>query len=178
MNGGGKQVIFYKESVLPQDLHDTTVIKISSAKVSIKLHLNRKHDFYKNKKMDVDLFPPKSSYLNYKVDVKDVFDIPVRIQKTMKFSVSLYVPVSKMCNPSYFETYKDSMMINAYLENGTNVIFQIKSPGGDKSDKCVLFDLKNKVSNILHDFFAYDYNLNLYENLPVGEYQLIICSSA
>jgi hypothetical protein len=177
-NGGGKEVIFVCESVLPNNLNDTTTIDIQPAKVSVKFHLNRNTDFYIDKKMNVNAFPPKVMMLDFNIDIKDFFVFPMKFQKKMKCSFSAYIPGSTTWHSSLFEIQEDSILLDAYLKNGTNVTFNIVPPGGKDADKWVLFDLVKTGNSEWDNFWNYDYSISGYESLPIGEYNLIISSSA
>jgi hypothetical protein len=177
-NDGGKQVIFYCESQLPQNLNDTTLIQISTVKISINFHLNRNTDFYQNKKMRLHAFPPKMTMITFETDIKKEFELPVRFQKNIKCSFSAYVPGALPWFSPFRDTIKNDMVMDAYLENGTTVTFKLIPPGDNKADKGVLFELERIGKSTWDNFFHYDYFEGGYEALPVGEYRLIISSSA
>jgi hypothetical protein len=177
-NGGGKEVIFVCESVLPKNLNDTTTIDIQAAKVLVKFHLNRNTDFYRDKKMNVNAFPPNIITLDFSSDIKEIFAFPMKFQKKMKCSFSAYIPGSTTWHSSLMEIQQDSILLDAYLENGTNVTLHIEPPGGKDADKWVLFDLTRIGKSRWEDSFYYDYFLGGFESLPIGEYNLIISSSA
>lgn len=178
MNNGGKEAIFVCESVLPKNLNDTTIINIQAAKVLVRFHVNRNNDFYKDKKMNVNAFPPKVTMLDFNIDFKEIFEFPMKFQKKIKCSFSAYIPGSTTWHSSLMEIEEDSIVIDANLENGTNVTFTIDSPGGKEADKWVLFDLIKIGNGKWDNSWSYDYSIQGYESLPIGEYNLIISSSA
>lgn len=178
MNNGGKEAIFVCESVLPKNLNDTTIINIQAAKVLVRFHVNRNNDFYKDKKMNVNAFPPKVTMLDFNIEFKEVFEFPMKFQKKIKCSFSAYIPGSTTWHSSLMEIEEDSIVIDANLENGTNVTFNIVPPGGKDADKWVLFDLVKTGNSEWDNFWNYDYSILGYESLPIGEYNLIISSSA
>ena len=177
-NGGGKQAIFYCESYLPKDLNDTTIINISTVSVSIRFHLNRNSDFYKKKKMQIHAFPSEVSTIDYEPEVQEEFSFPNRFQKNIKCSFFAYVPGAVPWSSPIQDTLKDDIVMDAYLENGTVVTFNIVPPGGKEADKGVVFDLERIGKSKWEDLFYYDYSLGGYKYLPIGEYNLIISSSA
>lgn len=178
MNGGAKQVVFEYNSQFPKNLNDTTIIKILTVSVSIEFHLNRTDDFYKNKMMKIFAFPPKVISLNYPVEIKNIFKFPVKFEKNIRCSFSAYIPGAITWFSSIQDTLKDDVVLDAYLENGTNVTFNIVPHGGKEADKWVLFDLVKIGNSKWDNFWSYDYSFQGYESLPIGEYNLIISSSA
>lgn len=178
MNGGAKQVVFEYSSQFPKNLNDTTIIKILTVSVSVQFHLNRTDDFYKNKKMRIFAFPPKVISLNYELGIKDIFEFPIRFQKNIRCSFSAYIPGALTWFSFIQDTLKDDVVLDAYLENGSNVTFNIVPPGGKDADKWVLFDLVKTGNSEWDNFWNYDYSISGYESLPIGEYNLIISSSA
>lgn len=176
-DGGGKEVIFLCESQLPKNLKDTTIIYVTTVKVSIRFHLNRNADFYKGKKMGINAFPPKLIMLDFTSDIRDVFEFPMKFQKNIKSSFSAYVPGAITWFSPGRDSIKNDLIMDAYLKNGTNVTFELVAPGGDKADKWPLFDLKRVGNSEWDNFWSYDYELGGYESLSVGEYRLIISSS-
>lgn len=178
MNNGGKEAIFVYESVLPKNLNDTTIIDIQAAQVSVRFHLNRNNDFYKAKKMNVHAFSSKITMLDFNSDIKEVFEFPMKFQKNMKCSFSAYIPGSTTWHSSLLDIVQDSIVIEAYLENGTNITFIIDAPGGKEADNWVLFDLEKIGNSKWDNFWNYNYSIQGYESLPIGEYNLIISSSS
>lgn len=178
MNSGGNQVIFIYDSQMPRDLTDTTVIDISTVKASIRFHLNRNAEFYKEKKMRINAFPPKVIMLSYEPEIKELFNFPVRFQKNLKCSFSAYVPGAITWFSPNRDTLKDNLIFDVYLENGTNVTFSLELPVGKDADKWEMFDLEKIGSSRWDNNFHYDYSIGGYENVPVGEYRLVISSSS
>ena len=178
MNYGGKEAIFVCESTLPKNLSDTTIINISTAKISIRFHLNRDTIFYQNKNMRIHAFPPKLTMLSFETDIQGKFEFPIRFQKNIKCSFSAYIPGALPWFSPIRDTIKNDLIIDAYLENGTTVTFKLIPPGGVKADQGVLVELERIGKSRWEDFLYYDYSLGGYESLPVGAYNLIISSSA
>jgi len=176
-NGGGKEVIFYVESILPKNFSDTKTIHVSTAKISMRFHLNRDADFYLNKKMNIQAFPPKLSMLDFRTDIKEEFEFPVRFQKNIRCSFSADIPGALSWSSSFRDTIRNDLLLEVYLENGTTVIFKLLPPGGKKADERVLFKLEKKNESGWGSFFYYGYSIGGYESLPVGEYRLKISSS-
>ena len=114
-------------------------------------------------------------YLELTNIVQESYILPPQIQQG-NYYISVSIPGSKDWHES-FEINKDTTTLLANLVYGTSVTFQIKAPGGEKSDNEVWFELINNNQKNDYFFIHYNYNLGGYESLPTGSYTLKIFSS-